>query len=202
MRDKYGVTQDKYCYPDSDVLINLLNIREADTLAEAEAEFTAERYRTYQSPQLSISDFTFKHLKALHYHLFQDLYEWAGKVRDVDISKGTTRFCNCQRIEAEAERLFKAIPVLIEAGSREQLIGQTADLFCELNLLHPFREGNGRAQRFFFEEMIFTLGYEITWPEISQEKWIEANVAGVNLNLTPLMNIIDRAISESKTHSF
>ena len=52
MRDKYGVAHDKYCYPDSDVLVNLLDIRDADALDEAEAEFTAERYRTYESSPL------------------------------------------------------------------------------------------------------------------------------------------------------
>jgi len=103
MRDKYGVTQDRYCYPGSDVLINLLGIRDAKTLAEAEAEFTAERFRTYKPPRLVITDFTLHHLQQLHYHLFQDIYEWAGKIRDVDISKGDTRFCTGSRIEPEAK---------------------------------------------------------------------------------------------------
>lgn len=75
MRDKYGVTQDKYCYPDSDVLVNLLNIRDANELADAEAEFTAHRYITYQSSIQALSDFSLDHLKHLHHHLFQDLYE-------------------------------------------------------------------------------------------------------------------------------
>jgi cell filamentation protein len=101
MLDKYGVTHDKYCYPDSDVLINLLNICDRDVLYEAEAEFTAERYRSYVSSSLSLSDFPFEHLKHLHHHLFQDLYEWAGKSREVDISKGDTRFCTWTRIEPE-----------------------------------------------------------------------------------------------------
>lgn len=92
MHDKYGVAQDKYCYPDSDVLINLLDIRESDILEQAEAEFTAERYRTYDSPQQPLSKFSLEHLKHLHHHLFQDLYVWAGQIRDVDISKGNTAF--------------------------------------------------------------------------------------------------------------
>ena len=62
MRDKYGVASDKYCYSDSDVLINLLNIRDPDILSEAVAEFTAERYRTYNPSQNTISDFTLDHL--------------------------------------------------------------------------------------------------------------------------------------------
>ena len=196
MRDKYGVAQDKYCYPETDVLTNLLDIRNADKLAEAEIEFTAERYRLYQSPRATIQQFTFEHLKKLHHHLFQDVYEWAGEVRDVDISKGETLFCTCTRIEPEAKKLFKNISQLENSQSHELFIEQIADLFCEINLLHPFREGNGRVQRFFFEEMLFALGYDVTWPLISRQEWIEANIAGVNLDLTLLKNIFNQAITE------
>jgi cell filamentation protein len=196
MRDKYGVARDKYCYSDSDVLINLLNIRDPDILNDAEAEFTAERYRTYKPSQNTISDFTFEHLKHLHFHLFQDLYDWAGDTRDVDISKGETRFCTWTRIDPEAQKLFKTIPDLPNCKHHNDFIEKVADLFCELNLLHPFREGNGRVLRFFFEEMLFTVGYDVTWPKISRQNWIDANVAGVNLNLEPLKVIFNRAISE------
>lgn len=195
MRDKYGVAQDKYCYPDSDVLINLLDIRNSDALDEAEAEFTAERYRTYNPSQLPLSEFSFEHLKHLHYHLFQDLYEWAGQTRDVDISKGDTRFCTWTRIEPEANKLFRTIPELADCHD-DELIEKVADLFCELNLLHPFREGNGRVLLFFFEEMLYTIGYDVTWPKISQQDWIDANIAGVNLNLDLLKMIFSQAISE------
>lgn len=196
MRDKYGVASDKYCYSDSDVLINLLNIRDPDILSEAEAEFTAERYRTYNPSQNTISDFTLEHLKHLHFHLFQDLYDWAGETRDVDISKGETRFCTWARIEPEAQKLFNTIPDLANCKHHSDLIEKVADLFCELNLLHPFREGNGRVLRFFFEEMLHTIGYDVTWPKISRQNWIDANVAGVNLNLEPLKVIFSRAISK------
>jgi len=196
MRDKYGVAHDKYCYPNSDVLINLLDIRDSGKLADAEAEFTAERYRTYEPYKLSLSDFSFEHLKHLHHHLFQDLYEWAGEPRDVDIFKGDTRFCTWTRIEPEANKLFRTIPALADSHDNDGLIEKVADLFCELNLLHPFREGNGRVLRFFFEELLFTLGYEVTWPKISQQDWIDANIAGVNLNLEFLKVIFAQAISK------
>jgi cell filamentation protein len=196
MRDKYGVAHDKYCYPDSDVLINLLDIRDAEKLVEAEAEFTAERYRTYEPANHSLSDFSFEHLKHLHFHLFQDLYEWAGKPRDVDISKGNTRFCTWTRIEPEADKLFRTIPAFSDYQARTELIENVSDLFCGLNLLHPFREGNGRVLRFFFEEMLFTLGHDVTWPRISQHDWIDANIAGVNLDLSLLNVIFSQAISE------
>ena len=196
MRDKYGVYHDKYCYAGSDVLINLLNLRDADQLAEAEVAFTAERYRTYQSDLTSIDEFTFSHLKHLHFYLFQDLFSWAGDIREVDISKGDTRFCTVPRIEVEGEKLFQLIPSLANIDDNETFINEVASLFCEMNLLHPFREGNGRVQRFFFEEMLFVLGYDLNWPTISQQQWVEANIAGVYLDLEPLKAIFRRAISK------
>lgn len=196
MRDKYGAYHDRYCYPDSDVLINLLNLKDGDELAEAEIAFTAERYRTYQSNLTSIEEFTFSHLKFLHFYLFQDLFRWAGQLREVDISKGETRFCTVPRIEIEGEKLFKLIPALSQIDEQEKLIEEVASLFCEINLLHPFREGNGRVQRFFFEEMLFVLGYDLTWPELTKEQWVEANIAGVYLDLEPLKTIFRRAITK------
>ena len=195
MRDKYGVSQDRYCYQGTDILINRLNIQDADKLDEAEARFTAERYREYQSTCTSVSDFNFEHLKFLHKHLFQDLYDWAGEIRDVDISKGSTRFCTAGRIEPEAVKLFKQVSVLSNSENRNSFIHHVADLFCELNLLHPFREGNGRTLRFFFEELLYLLGYDVNWPEISQKKWIDANIAGLHLDLSPLESIFQQSIS-------
>ncbi|MCH1924039.1 Fic family protein [Shewanella sp. C32] len=194
-QDKYGVAQDKYCYPNSGVLINLLHIHRADELAAAEAAFSAERYRTYNAPILTIEDFTFHHLCELHYYLFHDVYAWAGKIRDVDIAKGTTRFCHCDRIAPEADKLFAQIPSLALLSYSSTLIEAIADLYCEINLLHPFREGNGRAQRFFFEEMLFCLGFEVHWPHITKAQWVDANIAGVHLDLGPLIEIFEQSVT-------
>ena len=194
MRDKYGVGQDPYCYPDTDVLVNKLNIRNEETLAAAEIEFTTLRYKSYTSTILDIQEFTLEHLQRLHLHLFQDVYDWAGELRTIDISKGATRFCTASRIKTEADRLFRQIPLLKHAKTPEVFVRDVADLYCEINLLHPFREGNGRAQRFFFEEMLFALGYDVLWPEISQQEWVYANVSGVNLDLQPLVDIFSSAM--------
>ncbi|KKO44840.1 cell filamentation protein Fic [Arsukibacterium ikkense] len=194
MRDKYGVLHDVYCYADSDVLINFLNIKDADKLAEAEAAFSAARYRNYQSAVTSLGQLTLAHLQQLHHYLFQDVYSWAGQLRTVDISKGTTRFCNCQRIKPEADKLMLLIPALAQINNKDAMADAMADLYCELNMLHPFRDGNGRAQRFFFEEMAFLLDYEILWPPLLQQDWVKANVAGVNLDLGPLQHIFRQAL--------
>ncbi len=196
MRDKYGVNQDPYCYPGTDVLINLLDIQNQEELSEAEAAFSAERYRIYQAQELFLESFNLKHLQQLHHHLFQDLFSWAGQIRTVDITKDSTRFCTYTRIPVESNKLISNIPQLSTIKETSELLENIADLFCELNLIHPFREGNGRAQRFFFEELMFVLGYEVTWPQISKKEWIEANIAGINMDLEPLKRIFSQTISK------
>ena len=112
----------------------------------------------------------------------------------MDISKGNTRFCTFSRIEPEVIKHFNNIPQLADYTHLTDLVKDLSNLFCEINLLHPFREGNGRTLRFFFEEMLFVLGYEITWPTISQNDWIDANIAGIYLDLEPLIAIFTSAV--------
>lgn len=92
MRDKYGADQDKYCYSNSDVLINRLNILDSDELEKAEIEFTSYRYLSYKSNVSEIKHLDFNHLKCLHHHLFQDIFEWAGQVREVKATLDSVPF--------------------------------------------------------------------------------------------------------------
>ncbi|GGJ15351.1 hypothetical protein GCM10009085_06820 [Pseudomonas avellanae] len=93
--DRYDASHDCYCYPASSVLRNRLNIQDMDDLEAAEREITASTVTRvhYTAPPYSLEN-----MKQLHRQLFSDLYEWAGEIRTVDISKGGTRFCTCARI--------------------------------------------------------------------------------------------------------
>jgi cell filamentation protein len=62
--------------------------------------------------------------------------------------------------------------------SKGELVTEITDIFCELNIIHPFREGNGRTQRFFFEELFFNFGLNVNWPDISKDEWVNANIQG------------------------
>ena len=107
MSDKYGTGQDgQYCYPNSDVLINKLGITDEEALEVAEIELSQARIDQYEP---NFDDISLSALRAIHFHLFQDLYSWAGELRTVDISKGSTRFANISRIEPEAEKLFRQL---------------------------------------------------------------------------------------------
>jgi cell filamentation protein len=111
---------EQYCYPDSDVLINKLGITDSAALEEAEIELTQARIDQFEP---DFDDISLPALRAIHFHLFQDLYHWAGELRTVDVSKGGTRFANVNRIEPEANKLFRQL------GQEACLAGLPRDQF-------------------------------------------------------------------------
>lgn len=193
--DKYGVKHDPDCYPGTSVLVNHLNLLDDYELSQAEIDITLSATETLE---FQLPPYDFSYLKALHFHLFKDVYPWAGEVRRRDISKGSTRFCTASRIVPEAERLFGQLATeqWLEGVSRDQLITAAAEYFGELNMVHPFREGNGRALRLLFEHLIINVGFEVDWTPVSQDEWIEANIAAVDCNYAKLAVVFDRCIGE------
>ncbi|MGR5129285.1 putative adenosine monophosphate-protein transferase Fic [Photobacterium swingsii] len=191
MRDKYGVTHDPDCYPHSSVLINKLDITDDEQLALAERDFTRVRAEHFEP---DFSQLNFEYLLQIHRILFQDLYSWAGQARHVDITKGETRFCHFMNIEREALRLFNELEKEnhLVGLSLSVFIERIAHYYCELNVVHPFREGNGRVQRIFFEILAINAGYEICWEGITLTDWVDANIAGYFGDLAPLIRLFQQ----------
>jgi cell filamentation protein len=195
MSDKFGTGQDgQYCYPDSDVLINKLGLTDGDALEATEIELTQARIDQYEP---DFDDISLSALRAIHRYLFQDLYDWAGELRTVDISKGTTRFANVSRIEPEADKLFRQLAQenYLTGLTREQFVARLAHYYCELNVVHPFRDGNGRAQRLLFEVISINAGFELRWEPIGRDEWVNANIAAYNCRLELLTVLFDRALT-------
>ena len=94
-----------YCYPNSDVLINKLNIHDSDKLPEVERKLTMLRLMDLLEKPVT-GKFDFEHLRNIHKYIFQDIYSWAGKIRTVDIAK-SNMFCKVQFIEMQASVLFR-----------------------------------------------------------------------------------------------
>lgn len=193
MRDKYGVQDDPDCYPGTHVLRNKLGITDPDALAQAEAEFAAV---AAENIEIKAPPFDLDYLCSLHRQLFSDVYEFAGHIRSVDISKGNTRFCTANRIVPEARALLAK---LAESGNfneltRADLASRIAELYGEINMVHPFREGNGRSTRLFFEHLILTCGHAISWEGTDQAEWTMACIAAANCDYTPLESIFHRCI--------
>lgn len=191
--DKYGVDNDPYCYPGTTVLINLLDLRDESSLADAERDlsFAAARVIEFKPPPYDLS-----YLQHIHRQLLGGVYSWAGEVRTVDISKARTRFCNASRIQPEAAKLFESMMRLdwFEGLSRTDLIKHIAEAFGDFNVVHPFREGSGRAQRVLFEQLIINAGYEISWDGVDPDEWVDANVAAFEVDYGLLEGIFGRCI--------
>lgn len=193
MQDKYGVSDDPYCWPGSSTLRNALNIRDDALLADAEAEFAAV---ALERIDIEAPPFDLTYLCRLHRQLFGDLYDWAGEVRRVDIAKGTTRFCRADRIIPEADTVMEALAGIdIPREPWPRALSRLAECFGELNLIPPFRDGNGRSLRLFFEHLLISNGKAVDWAQIERPEWIDACIAAVTCNYAPIEQLLDRATS-------
>ena len=194
--DKYDARNDRYCWPNSTVLKNKLNIKNENILAEAEREITEISIDNihYCEPPYNLN-----YLLEIHRTLFSELYEWAGFMRDVDISKGGTRFCNVKRIEPEIIKIFKSLEneQYLRNFSGDELITKLAALYGDFNMIHPFREGNGRVQRIFFEHLALYNGYRLNWNNVkSKEEWLQANIDSVLVENGRLKSIFSDILSK------
>ena len=163
----------EYCYPDSNVLKNKLNITNAEDLAVAEREITSIKL-AYAKQNIIEGDFDFSHLRKIHKFLFEDIYEWAGEYRHVNISKGN-QFCLCQNLEAYADTIFACLKKDNYLKNCDNVPERLAYYLSEINVLHPFREGNGRAQRLFIEYLALNSCYRVDFSSVSPEEMIVAS---------------------------
>ncbi|AKK01308.1 MULTISPECIES: putative adenosine monophosphate-protein transferase Fic [Pseudomonas] len=193
MPDKYGVGEDAYCYPGSTILRNKLDIRDESTLSEAEQQLSAI---AADNVEFSPPPYSLGYLQGIHQVLFCDLYEWAGQLRTVGMAKQDTRFCQPSFMEAQAGKIFKGMAAQnwFEGMGRADLINAVAEAYSEINVIHPFREGNGRAQRILFEHLIMNAGFEISWWGIEKEQWIDANIAAYHCMLEPMQHVFEKCI--------
>lgn len=164
-----------YCYPNSEVLINKLNIRNQKDLFEAEKELTYIRLKELQDCPIK-GNFDFKHLKDIHKYIFQDLYDWAGQIRTVEIGKGNL-FCTTPCIQSYADTVFKKYYFECNAhkDNKEDYIWAFAQNYGDLNALHPFREGNGRTQREFARLICMQCGYAFDLSVTTHEEMLMAS---------------------------
>lgn len=163
----------KYCYPDSNVLINKLNITDAQALAIAEREITSVKL-AYAKLNPVKGNFDLKHLQDIHRFLFEDIYPWAGELRQVNIAKGN-QFCLFQNLEMYADSIFSKLKKENYLVGSENLPHKLAYYLSEINVLHPFREGNGRTQRLFIEYLADNAGATVDFSNVTPEEMIIAS---------------------------
>lgn len=175
-----------YCYKGTSVLINLLGITNDEDLYNAERELVS--LRTLELIENPIKgEFDFNYLKSIHKYLFQDIYKWAGNIRTCNIAKKDL-FCLAMYIEPAAKDIFQNLKkekYFIDYEYEEKL-NKLVDLFADINALHPFREGNGRSQRFFIEALAKINGIYLDLTGVNKMDMIIASHESVNGNVRKL----------------
>ena len=180
------------CYPGTVVLINLLGIKDQSDLDAVEGTIVPAKAALWEEKPL-VESFDFTHYCAIHQFLFEDLYEWAGKPRTVDISKKGTQFCPAAQIGCTASAIFARLEKrrFLMGLDRTHFISAIVDFYERTNELHPFREGNGRTQRVFLSQLARHAGYTLDFGRVDPDDLMIATIqaaGGVDDFLKVLFN--------------
>jgi cell filamentation protein len=162
------VSVDPYVDPRTGVLRNRLGITDATALAQAEARLVAAAEIVLFAEGLDLGRYDLAHLCAIHRHLFREIYEWAGELRTVNMTKGDSVFALVEWLEPQAEQVFAwlAAEQHLLHRTRDPFIEEVSKFLSDLNALHPFREGNGRTQRAFLRLLAADAGWHLAWSEV------------------------------------
>lgn len=185
------------------VLKNKLGIKNSKELENLERDITTIRLIQLNNPPIS-RNFDLRHLQDIHHFIFSPIYDWAGEIRNGSLAKGETVFTYPERIIPELNKLFAQLRLenYLQGINKENIVQRLAYYLGELNVIHPFREGNGRVQRAFISELAERLGYELDFSNVSQQEMIDASILAYRkLDYSELAKIINKSITYSKCDS-
>jgi cell filamentation protein len=184
--------EDPYLNADG-VLVNKLGISSAAALSRAEADlsFAAMLRLSVRPPPGS---YDLQHLREFHRQIFGAVYPWAGELRTVDIARTSQHvFCRWQFIESYSAGVFGALAAenMLAGLARDTFVRRLAHYHGEINAIHPFREGNGRAQRAYLGRLAREAGWRIAWGELDAARNTIASAAALQGDVEPLVAMLD-----------
>lgn len=188
----YDAIEDPYPYKNSTVLVNKLDLRDQVDLDAFEAEISSAR----AEEPLPGGSMDFEHYKAVHHHLFQDVYQRAGKVRTVRIAKGGNPFCFPENIEGQGRRLFDSLRSTdhLRNLDAQTFADRAAHFLAEPNAIHAFREGNGRSQLTFFALLADHAGHPLEMEKLNPDEMLAAMIASFDGDERQLADVIHRLV--------
>jgi cell filamentation protein len=200
MTDRYDTTgnpEDEY-YPGTSVLINLEDIRDPEELLERETELQLSAYEAIFSSfdETLTPDLPFFYY--LHHLVFSPLFVWTGRPRTVGIAKGGTPFCPPQNIDSMMRSLFAQLEreQWLAGLDLDSFIERAAYYICEINAVHPFREGNGRVIRFYIDVLSAKARGDIfDWTQATPDEYLQACIAGFRQDYAPMVSGLKRFAS-------
>ncbi len=183
------------CYENTTVLINKFDIRDEIQLNALEQSITSVLIAK-ASMDIAFENVDFEFYKSLHKYVFSDIYEWAGEIRSANISKKGTNFCPSEKIGKNGLRIFNNLRKanFLKALEGDEFIDKFVELYCELNYLHPFREGNGRIQRLFLSMLLKHNEKKIDFTEIDEDLFMIATIKSVSGDIFMLKDIFKEHI--------
>jgi cell filamentation protein len=166
---------DPYLIPGTHCLRNKLGIDDPKLLDHVERLYTTQR----AAEGIPTGQFDLPHLQAIHHQLFQDVYDWAGQTRTVEIAKGGNHFLMVSRIEMGMNDVHARLKgkLYLEGLSRADFATAAGQVIGDLNYVHPFREGNGRTQMLYLDQLAREAGHPLDLRRIKPEDWIAASKA-------------------------
>ena len=187
-------THDPYALPNG-VIRNRLGISDPVDLASAEADITGARLIALHYVYLP-GKYDLDHLRTFHRFIFGDMYDWAGDLRIVDITKRDS-FCRWIHLEDYGRQIFRHLAASnhLRGLDRAAFVEALADIYADINALHPFREGNGRAQRAFLAQLAREAGHPVSWAGLDAVENETASIAGFRGNLKPLVLLLDKHVT-------
>jgi cell filamentation protein len=190
------VPDDPYTDPVTGVLRNKLGLSTAAELEAAEREITHAALILLREAPVGAT-YDLPHLCAVHRRIFGDIYDWAGQVRSVAIAKGSL-FCLPQYIKPSAAEIFRQLrdENFLQNLERDAFIDRLAYNLGEVNALHPFREGNGRTQRAFFEQLAYDAGFTLAWQHLDAARNIATSAAIMRGDAAPMRKMLDELVQE------
>jgi cell filamentation protein len=194
----YQISNDPYVDARSGVLKNRLGLTDPDALEAAEEDITYAAIAALLAEQpYQLEQIDFETLKDIHRRVVGRIYAWAGELRTVEISKGNTRFAFSQYLQQLGEEIFAGLAAedWLRGLDREQFIARLAHYMAELNVLHPFREGNGRAIRALASVLAYQSGGNvIAWERMTAEENIAASAHAYSHDDELLIAMLGRLI--------
>ncbi|MBY4228306.1 Fic family protein [Rhodococcus fascians] len=195
-----------YFIPGSSVLRNRVGATTRETLAAAENDLVEVRVAELRdNPSAMMRTYDLAHLQALHWHLFQDVYLWAGELRTVGIEKEDESFMTPGDIGRPIDYIAAQIAETeqLRSISNADLPGRLAEMYDFINFAHPFREGNGRTQREFFDQLLSESGRGLAWDAIALTELHRAcHLARAEQNLEPLRTMFAKIVDDDPAYHF
>lgn len=181
----YDAFDDPYSYKGLNCLKNRLGLRDPVVLQAFELEMSTLR----SEEPLPEGRFGPAHYRAVHRHLFQDVYTWAGRYRRVRTAKDGNWFCFPEHIDAQMKKLFRRLAEAscLPGTEPPAFVAAAANFLAELNAVHPFREGNGRAQLAFLHLIALRAGHPLRLERVQRNTFLPAMIASFDRKLDPLI---------------